>query len=278
MTRRAALGPDDFVLCAGTLARTPLEERIPIIAEAGYDGLSVFTTDLEGAGAAQLAELRARIEEAGLAVAEIDPLMRWYPSAPAGSGFFAFDVEDALGFAEGLGARGINAVAMLGEPGEDELVTAFADLCRRADERGLLVHLEFMPFSRVRSLADAARITQAAGCANGGIMLDVWHLARSGGSVAQVRAVAEQILAVQLDDAPKQAEEDLFAETMHRRRLPGEGDADVVGILRALHEGGSRAPLGVEVFADELARLPADEVARRTLAATRRVHRVARSG
>ena len=54
---------------------------------------------------------------------------------------------------------------------------------------------------------------------------------------------------------------------MQRRRLPGEGDIDLPGVLRALREGGSRAPLGVEVFSDALGALPVGEVARRARAA-----------
>jgi len=49
-----------------------------------------------------------------------------------------------------------------------------------------------------------------------------------------------------------------------------------VGLVRALDEIGCDAPIGVEIFSDALAALPADEVARRCAAAVRSVLRAAR--
>jgi sugar phosphate isomerase/epimerase len=51
--------------------------------------------------------------------------------------------------------------------------------------------------------------------------------------------------------------------------LPGQGDGDLVAVIEILDEIGCTAPLGVEVFSEELAQLPAGEVAYRAAAATR---------
>jgi sugar phosphate isomerase/epimerase len=85
-------------------------------------------------------------------------------------------------------------------------------------------------------------------------------------------------MAVQLNDAPAKAEANLVDETMHRRLVPGEGAIDLVGLVRLLDAGGSRAPIGVECFSDELNALPAAEVARRVGDATRAVLAEARGG
>ncbi len=79
----------------------------------------------------------------------------------------------------------------------------------------------------------------------------------------------ERILAVQLSDAPTEAEPDPVAETLNRRRLPGDGDIDLPELIRTLRDGGSRAPFGVEIFATDLSALPPTEVARRCANATR---------
>jgi sugar phosphate isomerase/epimerase len=108
-------------------------------------------------------------------------------------------------------------------------------------------------------------------------MLDTWHWLRGGGTLADVKALpGARVGAVQLSDAPAQAEGDPVEETLKRRRLPGLGDADLVGLVRALDEAGSRAPIGVEVFSDELAARPVGEIARRCAEATRAVLREAR--
>ena len=78
---------------------------------------------------------------------------------------------------------------------------------------------------------------------------------------------------VQLNDAPAQPvlADDLPMDSMHHRLLPGEGDIDLLGLIRGLDEIGSQAPIGLEVFSDDLAGLPAAEVGRRLAEATRRV-------
>ena len=146
-----------------------------------------------------------------------------------------------------------------------------ASLCDRAAANDLLVHLEFMPWTQVPNAVVAWELVSRAERRNGGIMFDTWHHFRSGLSNEELRAKvpAERILAVQLNDAPAEAEDDLIAETLKRRRLPGDGDIDLPTILRGLREDGAPAPLGVEVFSQDLFDLAPNEVARRCGDATR---------
>ena len=59
--------------------------------------------------------------------------------------------------------------------------------------------------------------------------------------------------------------------------LEGLSQVDLVEVVRVLDEVGSRAPIGVEVFSEELFALPAVEVARRAGDAARAVLKRARS-
>ena len=267
-----SLDANDLVLCAGTMANTKLVDRIEPTAAAGFGGLSVFTTDVSEAAAlgTSISEIRARIEDAGLGVAEVDPLSKWFPSAVGGDGDGLLGSTEAeiLRIASEIGARSITAVVFAtSPPSQNELIECFAGLCERAAAYELQVHLEFIPFTPVRTILEALTIVDAANCPNGGIMLDAWHLCRSGGSAKDVELAARRIFGVQLDDASDAAEDDPVEETMHRRLLPGEGVAGVPEIIRALREGGSTAPLGVEVFSDTLAALEPSEVAKRAFRA-----------
>jgi sugar phosphate isomerase/epimerase len=265
------------VLCAGTVARSGFVERARAAAGAGFAGLSFFVDDHRRARESGLsdAELRRILDDHGLAVAEIDPLLTWLPGPEPGRGvvegareLLAHGEDDFYRVADALGARSINAT--LADPGEVELeavADAFARLCDRAAAHGLLVHLEFLPWTRIGDAATAARIVERAGRANGGVMLDAWHHFRSGRPVSAIAPA--RVLALQLCDAPALPEADPIAETLHRRLVPGEGDADLGGLLRHLAAGGCTAPIGVEVFSDALAELPVGEVARRVAVATR---------
>ncbi len=261
-----ALGPDDLVLCAGTLAKASIPERIEAAVAGGYRGLSLFPSDVRRARSEGLddAGLRGRLADNGLEIAELDPLMSWIPGVAAGEGPFATNEDECYEIAESVGGRGINCVvfAPAAVP-QGLLVESFAALCDRAAERGLLVHLEFMPWTQVATVLDALAIVEAADRPNGGIMFDTWHHFRGPVSNATLAADVPipRILAVQLDDAPAEAETNLVEETLNRRRVPGEGDIDLPEILRILRDGGSPAPLGVEVFCEDLFSLPPSDVA-----------------
>ena len=189
-----ALGRDDLVLCAGTLADTPLPERAAAAAQAGFAGLSLFLDDLARARASGHADedLRALLADRGLEVAELDPLLRWVPEAGVeqGDGFLRYGERDFYEAARAVGARSINAVLFATrQVPHDALVAAFAGLCDRAAERGLLVHLEFMPFAQIRDVDTALAIVEQADRPNGGVMFDAWHHFRGGGSEESLRRV-----------------------------------------------------------------------------------------
>jgi len=82
---------------------------------------------------------------------------------------------------------------------------------------------------------------------------------------------AARVFAVQANDVRAQPAMSLRREIMHDRLLPGEGAARAAGLLRALREHGCVAPLGVEVYSDDLHALGAAESARRAATALRAV-------
>jgi sugar phosphate isomerase/epimerase len=113
-----------------------------------------------------------------------------------------------------------------------------------------------------------------AGRANGGVAVDSWHFFRSGADWEALRSIpGESILGLQLDDGPAAPEANLIDATLHDRLLPGEGEFDLTGLLGVLSEIGCQAPIGVEVFSDDLHQLSASDAARRAADATRAVLR-----
>ena len=104
------------------------------------------------------------------------------------------------------------------------------------------------------------------------MLLDTWHLLRSGGTPESLVGIPrDRVYAIQVSDAPAVAESNLMEETMARRLLPGEGAARVRDVLDVLSDGGCTAPVGVEVFSSALAALPADQAIERVATATRTV-------
>ncbi len=283
------MGPDDLVLCSGTLRRDiPFAERLAAANAGGYAAVSLWGRDYAAARSEGLsdADLRSMLDDHGLVVAELDPAWWWLPGAtevvvPAKydtEDVFRFGEDDLFAVADAVGGRSVNAVDVFGGSwGVDEAAEAFAGLCERAAEHGLLVHMEWLGWSRIPDLATARHIVELADQPNGGLCIDAWHMVRAGVTVDELRAVpGDLVLAVQLDDGPEAAEADLVSATLHERVLPGHGEFDLVGIVRALAATGTTAPTGVEVFSDELHRLAPDEAARQAATATRSVLEKAR--
>jgi sugar phosphate isomerase/epimerase len=279
------LGPGDLVLCAATVKETPFLDRLAPARAQGFRGVSVNGYDVGSARKAGLStsELGARVADEGLAVAEFDAVTSWLPRHATDDARGRLPMRDSTAervcpIAGEVGARSISVVELLdGVLEVDEAAEGFARVCDVAADHDLMVCLEFLPWGGVPTLARAVEVVRAADRANGSVLVDSWHLFRSGASVADLAAAPGELVGyVQIDDAPVQPEAEPYLETMHRRRLPGDGDFDLVGFVRALAEIGYAGPLGVEVISDDFVGVPVDEVARRCADATRAVQAAAR--
>lgn len=259
------IGPDSLVLCSGTIPRdTSFRHRLEAASGAGYDAISLWGRDYARARRDGHSdhEMRVMLADHGLAVAEVDPAWWWTPGArevhvPAELDtmeVFCHGEDDLLRMAEAVGARSLNAADVFGGTwSAEEGAEAFASLCDRAAQQGLLVHLEWLAWSRIPDVATAWDVVRGADRPNGGLNVDTWHCARTGTTVEDLRALpGDRVLAIQLSDAPRRAEENLVHATLHDRVLPGEGELDLTGYLGALGDIGVRAPTGVEVFSDAL--------------------------
>jgi len=283
------MGPDDLVLCSGTLRRgIPFAERLSAASAAGFTAVSLWGRDYGAARAEGLsdADLRLMLDDHGLGVAEVDPAWWWLPGASEVHFPPEMDTEDVFCFgeaelfavADAVGGRSLNAVDVFGGRwGLDDAAEAFAGLCTRAAEHGLLVHIEWLPWSKIPDLESALEVVRRADQPNGGINIDAWHLVRSGTDLeALARVPGELIMGIQLDDGPAQPEDNLVEATLHHRALPGQGEFDLPAIVGAVLATGTTAPIGVEVFSDSLHELPAAEAARQAARATRAVIEQAR--
>jgi sugar phosphate isomerase/epimerase len=273
------LTSDDLVLCAGSALQTPFIERLGLAAASGFAGLSMWESDYVGARAEGYsdADLRGSLADHGLELAELDALTRWLPGEDGvvqSDWTTSFEENDFYAVADALGARSINVVELGPRRtiSVDAAAEAFAGVCDRAREHGLLVHIEFLPWSSIPDIESAWEIVREAGRENGGVLLDTWHFLRSGGTPESLPAIPrDRVSAIQVSDAPAEAEPNVMEETMARRLLPGEGAARVRDVIDVLSAGGCTAPVGVEVFSTELAALPADQAIQRVAAATRAV-------
>ena len=270
------LGPDDLVFNTTNIVNAGLHETVEAAVAGGYRGITVWAQDIDQAEARglPLRDARGFIEDHGLVVTEIDPLLAWSEQALPAPGEAMIElapVDRFFEIAEALGATGLNVAQGFGAGLDyDAAAEDLAAICRRGAEHGLDICFEFLPWSGVPDVTHALDLVTRTGCDNAKIMFDSWHFYRGARDFEALAAIpGDRIGATQWSDAPATPAEILPVEAMTARLLPGEGDAPLVEVARALDAIGSQAPIGVEVIASVHDDMPPAEVGRQTAAAMR---------
>jgi sugar phosphate isomerase/epimerase len=105
---------------------------------------------------------------------------------------------------------------------------------------------------------------------NGGIVLDTWHLAKSGVDFDELdRIDLDHLTWAELNDGYANPDMGRTEETTNHRLLPGDGEFDVSGFVRGVRETGYDSHWGVEVLNRDLRTLPMDELYTQTYEKTR---------
>lgn len=141
----------------------------------------------------------------------------------------------ALELAAQLGAEQFLVVG--NDPIEERMTDHLGQLAAAAADFRLRLALELMPYTAVNSLTKAYRLVAACAAPNLGLLIDALHLARSGGTPAEVASIPPQHIAyVQLCDAPltPPPEGALRQESLSARLYPGDGELPLFALMDAL--------------------------------------------
>jgi sugar phosphate isomerase/epimerase len=137
------------------------------------------------------------------------------------------------------------------EQARELAVAGIKRAARRAADLGMTLAVEPMhssihdEFSFLNTIPDAIDLLEQVDEPNTGILLDVWHVWDTDDLLSHIRAHASRIVGVHVDDWRNPT------RSWCDRLLPGDGTADLVGILRALHEGGYDGWFELEVLSDD---------------------------
>ena len=127
--------------------------------------------------------------------------------------------------------------------------------------------------TNIENAATARKIVLDADRPNGGLCFDSWHLTRSTNDLDDLRSIpGEKIFATQFNDgtlAPQNP--DYYTDCLSNRIPPGQGEFQLVEMVRILDKIGSRAPIGLEVCSTALWAAPVVDAARVSADAMRSV-------
>jgi len=270
----------DLVLYAGCMPAAPFRDYVAAAAEAGFDAITMWPLIYRRAQSREgltPATMRMIVDDAGLRITDLDPVGDWLPAPPGDEAPPMFRSvwrrHQFLECATALGIGHLTAVQLTPDPVRHEVaVEGFATLCDDAAEHGLHVQLEFMPFSGLSDLPSALRVLLDADRPNSGLLLDVCHFVRSGGTPAQLAVLPPALVrSVQLGDGASAAPPDLRDEAMYHRQLPGDGEFGVTAVLADLAARGVRCAVGPEVYRRGFSERAPTLVAADLMDSTRRV-------
>jgi len=259
-----------IALAALTVLELSPPNQVTCASEAGYThvGLRLLPATAEEVqhpmvgNTPMVLQTAERLASTGVRVVDIE-IFRLQPTTRVE------DYRPALQTGARLGAS--EALIAGNDADRSRLVDNFARFCEIAGEYGIGGNLEPMPWTEVRTFADACRIAEAVALDNVGVLIDPIHFDRGGSVAEEIATVPSTWLRyLQLCDAPAERPCDV-ATLLHQARaerlMPGDGALDLTGILRAVPR---HIPISIEVPMQELARtVPAVERAKRMLAKSR---------
>tara|TARA_R110000796_G_scaffold215409_1_gene331395 strand:+ start:7346 stop:8185 length:840 start_codon:yes stop_codon:yes gene_type:complete len=270
----AALSPR-FSLAALTVLELSPPEMIAVAAEAGYDAVG-------------LRLIPATPEEHHFPLANDKLLLRRTQQALRDTGIKVLDIEilrlkpethivEEFAHILDTGAE-LGASEVLVAGNDEDLVRTqdnFAQLCELAKSRGLHPHLEFMPWTGVKNLEQAARVVGAMrsrGIDNACLLVDAFHFNRSASRLETLANVpTEWLRYVQLCDVVGSIPSDMneiLRQARQERCFPGDGDIELISLLHALPHD---IPISLEIPTEGLRQqgVSALERAQRALTKTR---------
>lgn len=255
-----------FCLNTATIKSTPLELQIDLAHQEGFRQIGLWLKDVESSMAQgkSLGEIKARLDAAGLRVAEFCFLGGWQDSDESKFKEVLQQTRHICEVSKALGCDLIVTVPALGPGGLDRAPARFRQVCQVAAEYGIRVALEFPGIAaEVKDLRSARALVSAAACANGGLIIDTFHFFVGGSNLADFEAMApSEIFLVHVSD-PMDLPMEKLRIPHDNRTFPGEGTLDFGSIFKQINRLGYDGAISLEIWNRQLQQADPAEVVKK---------------
>jgi sugar phosphate isomerase/epimerase len=254
----------DLSLAHLTMIHLSPPNLVAVAGRCGYRYVGLRLTEVTGGDAwpiltdaALLKETRSELAASGVGVLDVE-LVRLRPET------IVADYVPMLEIAALLGAK--HVLTQAHDVEWERLLANFAAFCDLAANYGMTADLEFLTWTRMRGVAEASALIEAADRGNAGLMIDTLHFSRSACRLEELDAVPPGWFNyLQIADADGEIPttvEGLIYTAREDRLMPGQGDLDLRGIVGRMPRG---LPVAVEIPNSRLAGYMSDD--QRALAA-----------
>jgi len=226
------------------------KDRVAAAARAGFTGVGIWHADLEHTlQKHSLKEMKQILDDHGIQHIELEFLGDFFLD---GEKKFQSDITKKMLFeaAEAFEAHHVKVGSFeRTDCPMPKMIDAFADLCREGAERGTLIGWELMPFCDIDSVEKAIALVKGAGESNGGICLDLWHIAKLKIPYEKVaRMPRKYITSIEINDGTRECPWSLHEDTINHRLFCGEGEFEPKRFVSAMLKAGYEGPWGIEVL------------------------------
>ena len=252
-----------------TLDTTPLGDLLRIVRETGWNAVELRRLDFvraveRGQTAEQVMDL---VKASGLPVACVGVELGWIWARGAERARLLQVFAEQCARARSLGATTVMSPVDRGRGDLGDAVTSMREVGDIAGRYGVKLAVEFnSQCEQLNTLASIRELMARAAHPCCGLLLDTYHLERSGADLAAVEDVApDEIAYVQYSDVPRAG---LEPGKVLDRLPPGRGRVRFKEFFGVIAGKGYSGYMSYEAPNPSAWARPADEVAREALAAT----------
>jgi 4-hydroxyphenylpyruvate dioxygenase len=254
---------------AWTLDTTPLADLLRVARETGWAAVELRRLDFaraaeRGQSAAEVIDL---VKSGGLPVACVGVELGWMWASGAERARLLAVFAEQCERARLLGATTVMSPVDRGYGDVGEAASSLREVGEIAARHGVKLAVEFnSQADQLNTLARMREVVTRAGHPSCGLLLDTYHLGRSGTELKEIEDVSpEEIAYVQYSDVPRSGLEPGKALD---RLPPGKGGVPFKEIFGAISAKGYAGYLSYEAPNPAAWARPAGDVAREALAAT----------
>jgi 2-keto-myo-inositol isomerase len=267
-SNRAADEPFGYCLNTSTIRGNNLDvpQQVAVTAKAGYNAIEPWLRDIDAyvAKGGSLKDLGKTIIDSGLAVEDVIAFNAWLDDDDTRRAATMEQLKRDMDKVAQIGGKRIatppgnngNGVSL------DHAAEYYAAALELGKQMGVQPLLELWGQSPVLGpLSHGAYAAIGTGHADASMLLDIFHLYKSGTSFASLAQVnGASLHVIHVNDYP--AADDPSKLTDANRVYPGDGIAPFGQILRDLRDTGFRGVLSLELFNKDYWKMSAEENAR----------------
>jgi sugar phosphate isomerase/epimerase len=249
-----------FSISGATLPHLTFTEQLDVVHAGGAEGIGIFEHTLGGGGAENLARFRASGLAATVCFTHAQAILPLPHYPDAGAPDPSKRVAELCDGIHRLAPfEPAMCVVSTGPQGTlektkawDLVVKGTKKVARAAADVGVTVAVESLhrsigpEWSILSTIPDMVALLDAVDEPNTGMLFDFWHLWDTPDVVEHIHANGGRFIAVHVDDWPKAG-----PRSWCDRVLPGDGVADIRGILGAFDAIGFDGWFDLEILSDD---------------------------